>query len=116
MIGYDTTDSGHRPAERGTTMETTTAPREVALSAMPGMNGEMQRVTIGALSVWFSCETPIAFHYLGGDRIVRENEWGTTTGRHMGAIDGGTPKARAERLPAEQFLTALSAATGSVLA
>ena len=39
-------------------------------------------VTIGGLTVYFSYRTPIAFY---GDEglVIRENDWGPTTGRHL---------------------------------
>ena len=58
------------------------------------------RVDIGELTVWFSYKTPIAFHKLGHDRVVRVNDWSTTTGKHLNAIDGGDKKSR---VSAERF-------------
>lgn len=44
------------------------------------------RVETGNIIVWFSYKTPIAFKV--GDRfVIRQNEWGTTTGKHLNAID-----------------------------
>jgi hypothetical protein len=65
------------------------------------------RVDIGPLTVWFSYKTPVAFHLDGFDRVVRENDWGPTTGKHINWIDGGNKKGRVsseefERLYAEQ--------------
>lgn len=53
-----------------------------------------QRLDIGNLTVWFSYKTVIAFKVLGGARVVRENDWGPTTGKHLNAIDGGNRKGR----------------------
>jgi hypothetical protein len=36
----------------------------------------------------------IAFEAPGEKRVVRENEWGPTTGKHLNAIDGGNKKGR----------------------
>lgn len=65
------------------------------------------RVDIGPLAVWFSYKTPVAFHLDGKNRVVRENSWGPTTGKHINWIDGGDKKKRVssdefERLWAEQ--------------
>ena len=43
---------------------------------------------------WFSYKTLVAFWTLGEGRVVRENEWGPTTGKHLNAIDGGDKKER----------------------
>lgn len=57
---------------------------------------------------WFSYKTLVAFKKLGGPRIVRQNDWSTTTGKHLNAIDGGDKKSRVsavefERLYRETF-------------
>lgn len=46
------------------------------------------------LTVWFSYKTPVAFRKGSGPRVVRENSWGPTTGKHLNAIDGGDKKSR----------------------
>lgn len=53
---------------------------------------------------WFSYRTLIAFQK-DGERIVRQNAWGPTTGKHLNAIDGG---AKSARLSAEDFQAALT--------
>lgn len=63
-------------------------------------------VTVGRITVWFSYQTPIAFRDGYNPRVVRENDWSTTTGKHLNAIDGGNKKGRVsgqefERLFAE---------------
>lgn len=40
-------------------------------------------VKLGELEVWFSYRTPIAFRVGYGPIVVRVNEWGATTGKHM---------------------------------
>lgn len=64
-------------------------------------------------TVWFSYETPVAFQINGSSRVVRRNDWGPTTGKHLNAIDDGDKKARVdgetfERLFVEQFEKAKS--------
>jgi hypothetical protein len=44
----------------------------------------------GDLSVYFSYETPIAFNTRATGWVVRENEWGPTTGRHLNYVDDGS--------------------------
>jgi len=49
--------------------------------------------------VWFSYTTPVAFA-IRGQRTVRVNEWGPTTGKHLNWIDGGD---KAARVSGEEF-------------
>lgn len=46
------------------------------------------KVTINNTTLWFSYETIVAFHQ-GNNFFVRENVWGSTTGKHLNFIDGG---------------------------
>jgi len=46
-------------------------------------------VNIGKLDVYFSYCTPVAFRTPKTGLIVRQNDWSTTTGRHLNLIDGG---------------------------
>jgi len=58
-------------------------------------------VTIGPITVFFSYNTPVAFRVLEtGCLVVRKNNWGSTTGRHLHDIDGGN---KADRVSGEQF-------------
>ena len=66
------------------------------------------KVNIGTVMVWFSYDTPIACR-ASGERVVRENIWSTTTGKHLNAIDGGTKEAKAERVSSAEFDRALDA-------
>ena len=43
--------------------------------------------TIEGHTFWFSYRTCIAFKPSGGDLIISQNEWGTTTGKHLNAIN-----------------------------
>jgi hypothetical protein len=55
-------------------------------------------------TVWFSYETAIALRSgKTGTTIVRENVWGTTTGKHLATIDGGDKQAKEQRVTGEQF-------------
>ena len=54
-------------------------------------------------AVWYSYRTPVAFRVPGGSVVVRENDWGQTTGKHLNAIDRGTKEAKALRVPSEDF-------------
>lgn len=52
------------------------------------------------IKMWFSYKTMIAFQADGCLQIVRENEWGPTTGRHLQAAQRGYGK----RYPEDEFL------------
>lgn len=79
-------------------------------------------VAVDNLSIWFSYQTPVAFQRGHGPIVARQNDWGSTTGKHLNWIDGGNKKARVsgaefERLFAEAtheqpVLTAATKATG----
>lgn len=50
---------------------------------------------------WFSYKTCIAYQPLDGSpRVVRRNDWGPTTGKHLNYIDGGD---KASRLEGDDF-------------
>lgn len=64
-------------------------------------------VKVGSLTVYFSYHTPVAFR-AGGHLVVRENDWGPTTGKHLNWIDGGDKRSRIsgaefQRLLAEEL-------------
>lgn len=63
-----------------------------------GSNWAHVRTPQGEL--WFSYRTLIAFQKKGCKQVMRENDWGPTTGKHLNTIDHG-PKS--ERLPAAAF-------------
>jgi hypothetical protein len=62
-------------------------------------------VTIGTLTLHFSYETIVAFKI--ATKVVSENVWGTTTGKHLNAVDGGSASAKKRRLPYAEFLAEL---------
>lgn len=57
-------------------------------------------VELGGVTVWFSYQTPVAFRVQDGKRVVRQNDWSTTTGKHLNWIDGGD---KASRVTGEEF-------------
>ena len=67
----------------------------------------LTKVNIGGVRVWFSYETPIAFQVDGQPRVVRENVWSNTTGKHLNAIDGGDKEAKERRVSSDDFNRAL---------
>tara|TARA_Y100000034_G_C6882549_1_gene404637 strand:- start:947 stop:1246 length:300 start_codon:yes stop_codon:yes gene_type:complete len=57
-------------------------------------------MSIGKVTFWFSYDTVVAFREDGHSRRVRENDWSTTTGKHINWIDGGDKKSR---IPSDDF-------------
>jgi hypothetical protein len=68
--------------------------------------GNARFVKVGALKLYFSYETCIAYQIEGKRCVVAENPAGTTTGRHIGVIDGGNKK---RRYPWAEFQVMLQA-------
>jgi len=52
------------------------------------------------LTLYFSYQTCVAFYPPHGERVISENSWGPTTGRHLNELDGGRKK---ERVPRAEF-------------
>lgn len=54
------------------------------------------------VTIWFSYRTPVAFRTFGenGRMVVRENDWGPTTGKHLNWIDGGD---KGSRISGQEF-------------
>lgn len=61
-------------------------------------------VTVGEMEIWFSYQTPIAFRKHSGPLLVRQNEWGPTTGRHLNYLN--VPNA--DRVTGPEFREALA--------
>ena len=59
-------------------------------------------VTVGPITLHYSYQTVIAFN-TGNGLVVRENDWGPTTGKHLNRVDGGGKAAKARRIPGETF-------------
>jgi hypothetical protein len=55
------------------------------------------------IDYFFSYQTLVAVRYMG-TTLVRRNDWGPTTGKHLNWIDGGD---KASRLSADDFTTAV---------
>lgn len=67
------------------------------------------KFNVGNDEFWFSYKTLIAFRKGYGPIVVHCNDWSTTTGKHLNAIDGGNKKTR---LSAVDFEAAFIAAFG----
>jgi len=65
--------------------------------------------SVGGIDVYFSYKTPVAFRK-DGKLVVRANEWGPTTGKHLNAIDGGNG-AKSRRVDGDTFERLLTEAT-----
>lgn len=59
-------------------------------------------VTLPGLTVWFSYQTPVAFRVDEHLKVVRENIWGPTTGKHLNWIDGGGAAVK-QRVSEDEF-------------
>lgn len=60
-------------------------------------------IDLDHVELWFSYHTLVAFRIIGEQLVVRENNWGITTGRHLNWIDGGSDEARRNRLDSASF-------------
>ena len=64
-------------------------------------------IELGARTVYFSYDTVVAFRGKNSNgeffNCVHSNDWGTTTGKHLNFIDGGSKEARSKRLNDEDF-------------
>lgn len=67
-----------------------------------------QVFNLGQMCVWFSYQTCVAFRDYRQPElglVVRENEWGPTTGKHLNAIDNGDKRKRVTGDKFERMLT-----------
>lgn len=60
-------------------------------------------VSVGMLDIYYSYKTPVAFRTPETGLIVRVNDWGPTTGKHLNAIDGGEPDRKKARISGDDF-------------
>lgn len=84
-----------------------------AQNSIPTIEKSMSNLTVftaKGVTYWFSYETLVAFHVQGeGLPSVIQNQWGTTTAKHLNSIDGGH---KPSRLTPEEFATALARIEG----
>lgn len=62
------------------------------------------RVDLGVMTLFYSYSTIIAYRDAADGRVVCENSWSTTTGKHLNWIDGGDKKSRRARATFEIML------------
>ncbi len=58
--------------------------------------------------VVFSYATPIAFHTWDSGWVVRENDFSTTTGKHLNMVDGGSKEDKEQRVTGVVFEAGLA--------
>ena len=64
------------------------------------VDGKFTTVFTDKMTLWFSYQTLIAFS-INGDKVVCENVWTATTGKHLNMVDGGN---KASRVKHKEFL------------
>lgn len=65
----------------------------------PNYGAHSLRVCIGSLTLYFSYETVVAFNSPKSGFHIRENDWSSTTGKHLNAID----RDKSIRIPGVEF-------------
>ncbi len=73
-----------------------------------GRNTDATGVDVGDITYFYSYQTCIAFRASGYGFVVRENDWGPTTGRHM--YEAGAHDIK-DRLPSGEFTKLLAKAS-----
>jgi hypothetical protein len=61
--------------------------------------------SINGADVYFSYKTPVAFRTAKTGLVVRQNDWGPTTGKHLNWIDGGRKDTRINGQTFEKMLS-----------
>lgn len=69
-------------------------------------------VDFGAIRIYYSYKTIVAYYRPSEGVVVCENNWGTTTGKHLNWIDNGNKK---HRLPYDEFQKRLEKALSEVI-
>ncbi len=64
-------------------------PRIYSYSTAPSVSAQANAMAVSTAkgTVFYSYETPIAFRDRKGNEYVSQNEWNTTTGKHINMID-----------------------------
>lgn len=68
------------------------------------------RIDLPMGSIWFSYQTPIAFKLTDKHLVIRQNDWGPTTGKHLNWIDSD----KSIRIPGKKFESLLEDAFSTV--
>jgi hypothetical protein len=56
------------------------------------------------VTLYYSYKTLVGFRVGSNPRVVHQNDWSTTTGKHLNAIDGGEKKSRVNDTDFERLL------------
>lgn len=62
------------------------------LPKLTTLRPNLTRVDMDCGVLWFSYNTLVAFQTERSGLVVRQNDWGPTTGKHLNEIDGGPSK------------------------
>lgn len=62
------------------------------------------KLIIGSLTLYFSYWTVVAFEDHNNGLKVVQNQWGSTTGKHLNFIDGGNKSARLSKKEFDEAL------------
>jgi hypothetical protein len=62
------------------------------------------RFSVGSSEIYFSYKTPVAFFTPETGLVCRVNDWSTTTGKHLNAIEPDKKK----RIPGDKFESLLA--------
>lgn len=71
-----------------------------------GATNNAATVYIGNLALHFSYTTLVGYDDHHDGLVVRQNDWGPTTGKHLNALDNGNKESR---LPKAEFDTKVAA-------
>lgn len=66
-------------------------------------------VRVNKITIYFSYETPIAFYHPSTGEVVRENDWGPTTGKHLNYVESD----RSKRVDGVEFERKLAMVLGA---
>jgi hypothetical protein len=61
-------------------------------------------VSLGTITLYYSYKTIIAYEDIQDGLVVRENDWSTTTGKHLNWLDGGYKEQRKSSAEFEAML------------
>ena len=73
-----------------------------------GNNNKAIHVDYMNVTFYMSYNTCVAFKSIPTGLVVQHNIWGTTTGAHLNAIDGGSIGDKAKRVNSEEFAAKLT--------
>ena len=66
----------------------------------------LTKFSLGNLDIYFSYNTAVAFEDSQANQVISQNQWSTTTGKHLSIIN----KDVSDRIPYEQFTKELEKA------